>query len=118
MTTEEIRDLIDETIDGEALALYLSAEHGDRFGVYPDGSVAVGEGIGDEIDPEERPVVWVECPGIGNLDMGYYRTGLEGQEDMTDREVIAASDLSDEIDDFRVTLKAACEEVDQLWEQP
>jgi hypothetical protein len=70
MTTEEIRDLIDETIDGEALALYLSAEHGDRFGVYPDGSVAVGEGIGDEIDPEERPVVWVECPGIGNLDMG------------------------------------------------
>jgi len=77
--------------DAGNLYRYLSAPYGARFGVYAGGAVLVGGDVGNEIAEDERPLVWVNCPGIGNLDMSWYREGLEGEECMTDEQVLQES---------------------------
>lgn len=65
------------------LADYLTADHGSYLGIYPDGDVSVGNDVGMEIDPKERPVVRVRCPGLGNLDDTWWTQGLVRQENGT-----------------------------------
>ncbi len=70
-----------EQISTEDLARYLTAESGWRLGVYDDGSVHVGPGIGDEIDPDERPLASVTCRGIGALDPSWWMEIEDSDED-------------------------------------
>lgn len=65
------------------LADYLTADYGSYLGIYPDGGVSVGNDVGREIDPEERPLVRVPCPGLGNLDSTWWSEGLVRHEDGT-----------------------------------
>jgi antirestriction protein len=54
---------------------YTLADYGEKLGIYPDGSYAVGESVGNEIAESERPMIVVKCPGIGNIDCSWYAAG-------------------------------------------
>jgi len=64
--------IIKKAITTDVVASYLLAEFGEILGIYPDGSVSIGQDIGREIDPDERPLASVACPGIGNIDGSDY----------------------------------------------
>jgi hypothetical protein len=68
--SQEIKNFIENTITTEVVKSYLLADFGYTLGVYPDGKVVIGQDVGREIDPDDRPITTVECPGIGNID-GY-----------------------------------------------
>lgn len=69
--SEKIRELLLED-EGRAVYAYYTAEWGDQLGIYlgEDGSLdwAITEKSSVEIDPKERPIVALECPGIETLD--------------------------------------------------
>jgi hypothetical protein len=101
MTTTQ--DIIRESVGPDELARYLTAPSGWTLGVYADGSVHVGDSIGREIDPDERPIATARCPGIGNADMTYFREGWDC-DGMDDEEVIRDccenGDVSGELEDL------------------
>jgi hypothetical protein len=98
MNLEKIIDIITQN-DNEALRQYLTAAHGERIGIYVDGSFSVGRDVGREIEPIERPIFELKCSGINNLDMTWWREGWDCDH-LTDEEVIAEccknGDLIDE----------------------
>lgn len=102
------RKLIHENVDEDALASYLCADWGHTLGVYADGKVSVGQDVGHEIDPDERPVATAKCPGLGNLDMTWWREGVENEKSMDDEDVIRSScrdgDVTSELDALRLAL--------------
>jgi len=65
-----MRDFIEKAITTKITKSYLLADFGNTLGIYPDGKVVIGQDVGREIDPDDRPIATVECPGIGNID-GY-----------------------------------------------
>jgi hypothetical protein len=65
---KSIETLIDNNIDAEQLYEYLTAPYGHKAGLYADGSFYIAETVGSEIDEDDRPVVWISCPGINNMD--------------------------------------------------
>jgi len=65
-----MRDFIEKAITTKITKSYLIADFGNTLGVYTDGKVVIGQDVGREIDPDDRPIATVECPGIGNID-GY-----------------------------------------------
>lgn len=74
MTTDAItRDEIIDLLDDKALVAYYTADHGASLGVSrrADGWLYwyVGDSVGREIDPDERPIAMVACPGLANLTM-------------------------------------------------
>lgn len=83
MTENEIR----EAVGVDTLADYLAAPWGQFLGIYPNGTVSIGEDVGREIDPRERPAVVVKSPGIENLDMTWWREGWECGH-LSDEEVL------------------------------
>jgi len=68
----KIKKLIGDSIGANGLGKYLTAEYGETLGLYADGSVTVGQDVGHEMDSSERPVAWVNVPGIGNIDTEYW----------------------------------------------
>ena len=85
--------------DEQHYADYLLADSGDRLAVYPDGSVSIGQDVGNEISENERPLAWVTCPGVGNADFSHILNG-EKWEDFENNE------------EFETAVKTACEEGD------
>jgi len=75
MKIEEIEKIIRDAITPEIFAQYVIANWGERIGIYPDGSVSIGQSIGMEIAEEEQPIVMAKCSGIGNIDTSYYSEG-------------------------------------------
>lgn len=69
---KDVHKLIETVVTTKALAAYLTAESGESFGIYPDCTFAVGESIGNEIEPKERPIACIKCPGINNIDTTYF----------------------------------------------
>lgn len=65
-------EIIETTVTTAALAAYLTADYGETFGIYADKTFAVGESIGDETAPDERPIATVKCPGLDNIDTSYF----------------------------------------------
>lgn len=63
-----MRDFIENAITTEVAKNYLLADFGNTLGVYSDGKVVIGQDVGMEIDPDDRPLVCCKCPGIGNID--------------------------------------------------
>lgn len=63
---------IEAAVTTKALVAYLTAESDEYFGVYADGTFAVGERVGNEIDPKESPVAYIKCPGLNNIDTTYF----------------------------------------------
>ncbi|QSZ68151.1 hypothetical protein RJ40_11935 [Methanofollis aquaemaris] len=57
------------TAEGSALGDFWAAPYGCRFGIYPSGAWLVGEIVGRESNPDDRPIVWIPCPGIENIDI-------------------------------------------------
>jgi len=112
MECKNLAGVISDAVGTDELASLLCADRGWKLGVYwtPGGEVTVevGPSIGDEIDPSERPFATVESDGIGNIDMTWWRTDLDGEEEMTDEEVIAEScengDVSGELADLHNAL--------------
>ena len=116
---EEITKLI-ENIDEKALAEYLTADFGEWFGLYADGTHAVGENIGNEINPDERPIACVKCPGISNISESFFTDGWteynhengmyktdDGREltfEECIRECCKSGDVTDEIEMFKEKL--------------
>ncbi len=69
---KDVHKLIETVVTTKALAAYLTAENGEIFGIYADCTFAVGEDIGNEIEPKERPIACIKCPGINNIDTTYF----------------------------------------------
>jgi hypothetical protein len=109
-----------DVIDADAVADYLCADHGDYFGVYPDGSYSVGPDVGAEIDPDERPLFRVRCPGIGNVDRTWWAAGVDGAEDMDTEDLVrqgcAGGDVSGEVEDLVRRLEEARAEAEGVTE--
>jgi hypothetical protein len=106
MPTTSKADLIRETIDADTLADYLTADSGDWFVVWADGTTSIMDGStlpGREQDA--RIVATVRCPGIGNADMTWWRGGWGAEcADLDDEEVIrrscAEGDVAGEVEDL------------------
>lgn len=94
---------LDELVGTEILADYYTAPWGHWLGVYPNGQIVVGESIGREIDPRERPIAIVKCPGIGNIDMTFWRDGWDCDH-LSDVEVIRDSCENGDVEDERQEL--------------
>lgn len=62
-------------ITDEMVIEYTLAEFGEKIGLYPDESYAVGDAIGSEIAEDERPIFTLKCPGIGNISTSWYASG-------------------------------------------
>lgn len=78
------KEIIKDAITSDSLYDYLTADYGSFLGVYADGSVSVGQSVGQEILESERPISVVKCPGIGNLDSTFWTDDwAEGNEDGT-----------------------------------
>lgn len=127
-----MKELIEKAVTPASLAAYLTAEFGEFFGVYPDGTFAVGESIGNEIAPGERPVACIRCPGINNIDTTYFtegfvtynpvsglyesieqdRTGIVDTYTLAEvvRECCENGDVADEIEELRSALIADTEQ--------
>lgn len=54
---------------------YLTASYGENLAVYPDGSYAIGQDVGNEIDPDDRPLACIDCPGLSCLDTRPFSEG-------------------------------------------
>lgn len=106
MYSEEAERFIDD-VSLENLAYFLSAPHGHILGIYDGGRVRVGEDVSREIAVDERPFATAKCPGIGNLDMSYYREGWDCA-DLCDEAVIMGccedGDMSEELGDLKKQL--------------
>ncbi len=85
--TKITREWLADQIGRGELAQYLTGDSGDTFGVDADGSTHVGDSVGREIDPDERPIATAKCRGIGNLDMTWWRDGWPCAE-LSDEDVI------------------------------
>lgn len=103
---KEIRTVISDNMAG-----YYLADSGEIFGVYYDDgkfSVAIGQSVGAEIAPEERPIAGVTCPGIGNLDSSFFVDGWTTEnEDGTYTEINTKEILS-----FEDCIRECCENGD------
>lgn len=76
-TKADPKNLIRENVSVNHLAQFLTAPSGWTLGVYSDGSVHVGDSVGRELDRSEQPIATAKCPGIGQLDMTYWRSGWD-----------------------------------------
>ncbi len=76
----EPEDIINVAITNSITAEYLLADWGEKIGVYPDGTVGIGQSIGDEIAKDESPVICIGCPGFPNLDQTVFTNGLDYDE--------------------------------------
>ena len=92
-----MRHLINQKITAQ----FLCAESGETLGVYADGSIVIGQDVGREIDPEDRPIATAECPGWGNLD-GYVYEEAAGCDDLQKAITICGDDgfLEDETEEL------------------
>lgn len=72
MTEKEKVEIIEEALSSDILAGYLTAEWGEKLGVYADGETAIGQSVGKEIAEDERPIAIAKCPGIGNIERAYW----------------------------------------------
>jgi hypothetical protein len=127
LSKNEMEKFLEKHIDEKALADFSIAPFGEYFGLYQDGSYSTGQSIGMEIDPEERPLVAIGVPGIGNIDTNFWLEGWTHEND--EREIVVDEtgetidlaeairrccqdgDVSDELEGFRKELlNAYCEE--------
>jgi len=76
--SEKIRELLLEN-DAHAVYAYYTADWGDQLSIYMDenGSLtwAITEKSSVEINPKERPIVALECPGFGNITSDFWTEG-------------------------------------------
>lgn len=100
MSTTKTAELIQNVIGPGQLADYLTADHAEWLGVYANGKVCVGESVGDEIDPSERPIAMVRCPGIGQADREWWAEGVEDADEMDIEELIIHGCEDGDVDDL------------------
>jgi len=105
---EKAREIFQSAACG-SLADYLVAPHGHRFGVYANGKVLVGQDVGNEIADDEKPLVWIPCPGIDKANMAYWREGWDTSA-LDDESCIRACCENAEIDDEVVELERVLQE--------
>lgn len=102
-----VEALVRGNVGTAELATYLTAPDEYLIGVYKDGAVVVGPHLGQEIDEEDRPLATLPCPGMGALDMTYWRQDI-ADHDMDDAEVVVAScqdgDVEAELADLHAAL--------------
>ena len=69
-------EIIESVVDKNITLQYILAEFGETLGVYPNGSVGIGQSVGDEIEKYGRPIAMVSCPGFHNIDQNEFTDGL------------------------------------------
>lgn len=115
MTKKEktTKEIIEEAVTETALAQYLTASWGERFGVYPDGTVLVSQDVGREIAEVDMPLVWVKCPGIGNIGSDWWTR--EWTEEL-ENGMYRVRETGEEID-LAECIRRSCEEGDVVVEK-
>lgn len=96
-----MKERIEKAITTKVVRDFLLADFGNTLGVYSDGKVVIGQDVGREIDPCDRPVAYCECPGIGNLDGFVYedqalRNHPELEEVTTEKAIKLLADEEDQ----------------------
>ena len=74
-------NIINAAIDDDITEQYIFADFGERLGVYSDGSIAIGQSVGDEIGVDERPIAVIGCPGFPNMDQSVFTEPWKYDED-------------------------------------
>ncbi len=108
MTKEQAYEIAADNIEK-----YLTAEYGKRL--VSDNEDPLSAYIQDANSLSQAGEIFsVDCPGIGNLDMSYYRNGWDCKN-LSDEEVIiecCESDMSDEIDDLTEKIFQSANDID------
>ncbi len=118
---KDVHKLIETVVTTKALAAYLTAESDERFGIYADCTFAVGKDIGKEIEPNERPIACIKCPGINNIDTTYFTDDFVTYNHVTGMYDSIEQDQTGEIDEYTLAgvIRECCEngEVDTELEE-
>ena len=111
---KDVNKLIETVISTKALAAYLTAEKGETFGIYADNTFTVGESIGSEINPKERPIACIRCPGISNIDTTYFTDDFVTYNHVTGMYESIEQDRTGEIDTYTLAgvIRECCENGD------
>jgi len=103
-----MRDFIEKAITTKITKSYLLADFGNTLGVYTDGKVVIGQDVGREIDPDDRPIATVECPGIGNIDGYVYEERAKANDpdlgEVSTEKAIEILALEEDLEDDRQLL--------------
>lgn len=103
MTKIQAEIFIENCLTVHVLADYLTADSDCRLGIYPNGSVYVGDYVGNERPPSRLPILTAKCRGMGNLDMTWFRSGSDDQG-MPDKDCVRAccedGDVSEYMEDL------------------
>jgi hypothetical protein len=70
LTKDEKWEILCECVGDEETYRYQTAPFGTKLGLYQKGNsyhIAIGRSIGMEVDPKERPIVVIDCPGSANI---------------------------------------------------
>lgn len=109
MTKQEKINLIKTKVNEDQLCQWLLAQWGNSLAIYEDGQVVVGQDVGNEINPDERPFAGMVCPGIGNIDTTQYTEDFVTQDHET-REYIV-NETGERID-LEEVIRRCCDEGD------
>jgi hypothetical protein len=120
----DIKKLVYDNIDENALAEYLTAEFGWFFRFEKNGTYNVVMGNNLDIAPDDRPLCFVKCPGINNIPMDFWTEGWttptedgffqvsETKEKINFAECVERcckdGDVHSELEEFRQTLLEEC----------
>jgi len=102
-----MRDFIEKAITTKITKSYLLADFGNTLGVYTDGKVVIGQDVGREIDPDDRPIATVKCPG-GNIDGYVYEERAKANDpdlgEVSTEKAIEILALEEDLEDDRQLL--------------
>ncbi len=110
--TELIKEYIQKNAEN-VVAEYFTASWGERLGFYIDAGIvshAVGHAVGNEIAFDERPVVMLKCPGIGNVDSHFWLACWTHENE--EHEIVV--DETGEIISFTEAIERCCRDGDIL----
>ena len=114
-------ETIEKAVTPATLAAYLTAKYGERIGIYADGTFAVGESVGNEIAPDERPIMCIKCPGINNIDTTYFTEDFVTYNHVTGMYESIEQDRSGEVETYTLAgvIRDCCEngDVDEELEE-
>ena len=74
-------EIIKDSINRSSVAQFYTAEWGEIFRVYPDGTTSIGQSVGSEIAKEDSPISTIKCPGWPNLDRSFWCEGWTVYDD-------------------------------------
>ena len=84
METSELKEKIIDAIGPAEVAAYYTAPSDYRLAAYEKNGgvvIEIGPDLGNEIAEDERPIAYISCPGIGNIDTNNFSDAFATREE-------------------------------------